>query len=519
MFDYIIIGAGSAGCLLANRLSQNEANSVLLLEAGGPEPLPEMRVPWLWKSLFGTKVDWQYKTEKQPQLNGRRIEWPRGKAFGGSSAINNMIYIRGNKWDFDHWAELGNEEWGYEDVLPFFKKSENQQKIQNAYHGAEGELIVDDLDAVSPVAENIQRFIDASLEFGLPFNPDFNGETQDGVGRYQYTRKNNERWGAADAWLKPALKRPNLTAIPYANVTKILMDGNRATGVEYLHEDEIKQATASKEIILSGGVINSPQLLLLSGIGPAKHLNDIGIPVVVDLPGVGENLQDHAQVVMSYEGDPPMRVAEEDLQAAAIEFEQSRTGLYGMSWGSVGAFVRTRPEFELPDMQLYSSAVPHDTVIKGDFYITLSICRPKDRGYIRLKSTNPLEHPIIQPNYFDSEEDQISFIDGVNFVRRLVQTNVYQKYITNEVQPGEKVQTDAEILAWLRDNLATTWHFVGTCKMGVDDMAVVDPNLRVHGVENLRVIDASVMPQVVAGNTNAATMMIAEKGADMLLNQ
>ena len=244
MFDYIIIGAGSAGCLLANRLSENEANSVLVLEAGGPEPLPEMRVPWLWRSLFGTEVDWQYQTEPQAELNGRVLDWPRGKAFGGSSAINNMIYIRGAKQDFDRWAELGNEEWGYDDVLPYFKKSENQQQFKNDYHGTSGELYIDKLPSVSPVSDNIQRFIDAGVEFGLTYNPDFNGETQDGVGSYQYTRKNNERWGAADAWLKPALSRPNLTAIPYAQVTKILLDGTRAAGVEYLHEGELKRATA-----------------------------------------------------------------------------------------------------------------------------------------------------------------------------------------------------------------------------------------------------------------------------------
>jgi choline dehydrogenase len=401
MYDYIIVGAGSAGCVLANRLSEDPNTKVLVLEAGGPDNYPGLKTPWLWKSLFGTEVDWNYKTEPQAQLNGRVVDWPRGKVIGGSSSINNMIYIRGHRWDFDRWAELGNEGWEYEEVLPYFKKSENNGQIRSDYHGTDGELHVNDLDAVSPVSDNIERFIAAGVEFGWPYNPDFNGESQDGVGRYQYTRKDNQRFSAADAWLKPALSRPNLTAIPFAAVTKILFEGKRAAGVSYLHENELKNAFASKEVILCGGTINSPQLLLLSGIGPAAGLKKHGIPLLVDLPGVGQNLQDHPQVVIRFKCDPSLRVTAEQMAAAEIEYEQFKTGLLGMSWGSVGALIKTEPGLEIPDIQLFSSAMDYNAEPGVDFYITISLARPKDRGTITLKSADPLEHPIIQPNYFE----------------------------------------------------------------------------------------------------------------------
>ncbi len=518
MTDFIIIGAGSAGCLLAHRLSADPNNHVLILEAGGPDDHPHLKTPWHWRSHFGSAIDWNYKTEPQPGLNGRQMEWPRGKVIGGSSSINNMIYIRGHRWDYDRWADLGNTGWDYESVLPYFKKSERQMQIESEFHGTEGELYVDKLGAVPPVSTNIERFITAGQEFGWPFNPDFNGATQEGVGRYQYTRHNNERFSAADAWLKPALNRPNLSAITHATVTKILFEGKRAVGVEYQHQGERKVARASREVILCGGAINSPQLLLLSGIGPAAELQKHGIPVVANLPGVGQNLQDHAQVVMRFQCDPPLRVTAKQIRAAEIEYASKKSGVLGMSWGAVGAFIKTEPEQAIPNIQLYSSVIDYTGEDGVDFYITVSLMRPKDRGFVALRSNDPLEHPIIQPNYFEETEDMQTLLKGVRLVRQLIQTSPYQNADVVEEFPGAPVQSDAELFAYLREKLGTNWHFCGTCKMGIDPLAVVAPDLKVHGVEGLRVVDASVMPEIVGGNTNAPTMMIGEKAADMILH-
>lgn len=515
MVDYIIVGAGSAGCVLANRLTEDPHVHVLLLEAGGPDHKPDIRIPARWSTLLGTEVDWLYRTEPQVHLNNRVIDWNRGKVLGGSSSINNMVYIRGDRWDYDHWAELGNEEWSYDEILPYFKKAENQERGASEYHGVGGPLNVADMPYVALISDSADAFIEAGIELGWPLNHDFNGATQEGIGRYQFTRRGGQRHSAADAYLKPALSRPNLTTVTYAQVTRLLFTGTHVSGVEYVHDHQLKQTAATREVILCGGAINSPQILLLSGIGPAGQLTHFGIPVVVDLPGVGENLQDHALLEIDY-ARVERAIAENILGGAAHqEYLQSQTGPLAVNRTAGGAFVKTRADLERPDMQLYI-APGDDAASEADFGIYLSIMRPKDRGTITLRSRNPFEHPVIQPNYLACEDDLQTFIDGVKVVRQLAATSALAPILVREIAPGSAVQTDAELAAWIRQALRTTWHYSGTCKMGIDPLAVVNPRLQVYGVTGLRVVDASIMPEVIGGNTNAPVIMIAEKAADLI---
>lgn len=451
-------------------------------------------------------------------LNQRVIDWNRGKVLGGSSSINNMIYIRGHRWDYDRWAELGNEEWSYDQVLPYFKKAENQERGASEYHGVGGPLNVADMPYVAPISDSADAFIQAGVELGWPQNDYFNGASQEGIGRYQFTRRGGQRHSAADAYLKPALSRPNLTTVTYAQVTRLLFAGTHVSGVEYVHDHQLKQVVATREVILCGGAINSPQTLLLSGIGPADQLSQFGIEVVVDLPGVGNNLQDHALLEMNY-ARVQRSIVENILGGAAHqEYLQSQTGPLAVNRTAGGGFVKTRPDLDLPDMQLY--VAPSDNAAaEADFGIYLSILRPKDRGTITLRSRNPFEHPVIQPNYLAREEDLQTFIDAVKMIRQLAGTAPLAAILTREITPGSAVQTDAEIAAWIRQALVTTWHYSGTCKMGVDPLAVVNPRLQVYGVTGLRVVDASIMPEVIAGNTNAPVIMIAEKAADLILEE
>ena len=512
--DYIIIGAGSAGCVLANRLTEDGNATALLLEAGGPDDDPSIHIPGAWASLLDTEIDWRYKTEPQVHLNNREISWNRGKVLGGSSSINGMAYIRGHRQDYDLWAKLGNEEWSYSEVLPYFKKSENQARGDSEFHGVGGELHVTDGILPPQANDNMERFIAAGQELGWPHNRDFNGASQAGFGRYQYTIKDGKRQSSAVAWLHPALERENLIATTHAHVLRILFEGKRAVGVEYIHNNQVKKAYASKEVILSGGAINSPQLLLCSGIGPAEQLCEFNIPVVFDLPGVGENLQDHPLLIMAFATNPPLTITEAVLRAATEAYEKSGTGLLAIPVAGGAAFVKTDPDLDIPDMQLIADLRREDS--PGDVAIPLILLRPRGCGTIKLRSANPLDSPAIQPNFLEQEADRQSFIDGVRFVRRLVQSKAYDGFIVREALPGSTAQSDEEILAWIREDLQTTWHFSGTCKMGVDPMAVVNPQLQVHGVTGLRVVDASIMPEVVGGNINAPVIMIAEKAADMI---
>ena len=514
--DYIIIGAGSAGCVLANRLTEDGDTTVLLLEAGGPDRKPAIHVPGAWKTLLTTELDWTNRTEPQVHLNNRIVTWNRGKVLGGTSSINGMVYIRGHRWDYDRWAELGNEEWSYDEILPYFKKSQNQERGGSDYHGVDGALNVSDTIFSPEIAQMVERFIAAGEELGWPRNLDFNGETQVGFGQYQSTIKDGERHSAAAAWLNPALARQNLTIETHAQVLRILFKGTQAIGVEYAHGNQIKQAFVSQEVIVSSGAINSPQLLLCSGIGPAEQLKAFDIPVIVDLLGVGNNLQDHPSLVMLYTTTPSIKITDLQLEAAEQEYGRSKTGwLAGGLMG--GAFVKTQPGLALPDTQLY--AFPREADEAGDMGISLSLLRPKGRGTIRLRSTNPLDQPLIQPNYLEHNEDLQSFIDGVKFIRRLTKTDAFAGYVKHELLPGVNVPSDEEILNFIQEKLETTRHFAGTCKMGVDPMAVVNSQLQVHGVTGLRVVDASVMPEVIGGNTNAPVIMIAEKASDMIKAQ
>lgn len=499
-YDYVVIGAGSAGCVVASRLTEDSETSVLVLEAGNPATKPELQAPLAWTSLLGTEVDWAYWTEPEPHLAGRKILCSRGKVVGGTSSINAMVYIRGSRHDFDHWQSLGNPGWGYADVLPYFKKSENQQRGASEFHGVNGPLSV--TDAIAPAVTS-EQFVEAAVALGYDRNPDFNGAQQEGAGLYQRTIKDGKRHSAAAAFLVPVLHRPNLTVQTGAFVTRLLFKGTRTVGVEYLHEGKLHQVYVNQEVILSAGAFDSPRLLMLSGIGNADTLRSLGIPVVVDLPGVGQNLQDHVNV-------PVAHLATADVQPACSS-NIVEAGLFLYSESNVNA---------APDLQLFSGPVlwaPPAYARKGPgFAATVCLNHPQSRGSVSLRSASPLDLPVIRMNYLQSESDLQKLVFGIKAIRQLFNASEFDPFRGEEVAPGAAVSSDEALQAYVRDVVETVWHPAGTCKMGPDPMAVVDSQLRVHGVEGLRVADASIMPTVTTGNTNAPTIMIGEKAADLI---
>jgi choline dehydrogenase len=521
MHDYVIVGAGSAGCVLANRLSAAGAN-VLLLEAGGSDDNKMIRTPGLIGALEGTHYDWGYRTVPQVHLNNRRIACPRGRVLGGTSSLNYMVYIRGNRGDYDTWAALGNEGWSYDEILPYFVRAETNSDFQDPYHGSHGPLQV---RKASPAHRLTEIFLRAAEAAGLPSNDDFNGEKQAGFGRYQATMGPKGRSSTAEAYLRPAMSRPNLTVVTHAMTTRVGFEGRRATGLEYVAADGLHKVDA-REVILSGGSVNSPQLLMLSGIGDADELTGLGIPVRHHLPGVGKNLQDHLRVWMRFEIDEPLTAfgTPPTVAAAAIEeFAASGTGMFATNHIEAGGYFSCDPNSVYPDTQLFfGSSFGGDPSEGGatdrhGINFNAYINRPKSAGTVRLTSAHPFDPPAIDPNFMASPEDARHAVEILKFMRRLGGAAPFKALGAREILPGPAAESDADLLAFVRKFGTTTWHLTGTCSMGIDEKAVVDPQLRVHGIQGLRVVDASVMPTCPSGNTNAPTIMVAEKASDMIL--
>jgi choline dehydrogenase len=517
-FDYIIVGAGSAGCVLAGRLSEDETARVLLLEAGGHDRRFAIRTPAAFSKLFKTSFDWAFETEPQQNLAGRRLYWPRGKVLGGSSSLNAMIYVRGHRADYDSWAAMGNIGWGYMDVLPYFKKSENQHRGASDFHGVGGPLDVSDLRTINPVS---RAFLEAVAQAGERHNEDFNGAEQRGFGFYQVNQRAGRRWSAADAYLKPAMKRPNLTVLTASHVTRIETEGARATGIRYIRDGRSALAHASTEVVLAGGAVNSPQLLMLSGIGPAAALESLGIPVFADLPGVGRNLQDHLFLPVAYECKKAITLDKAESAGNVLRYLLFKNGPLASNIAEAGGFTSIRPGVSPPDLQFHFGPLYYlnhgfERPEGCGFTVGPTMIRPQSRGAILLRSPDAFAPPLIHPNYGQCVSDLRVLVEGIKRGREFANQRAFDEYRGREVRPGLEVRSDEAIAAYVRVTAESTYHPVGTCRMGTDEMAVVDPSLRVRGVERLRVADASVMPSIIGGNTNAPTVMIAEKAADLI---
>jgi choline dehydrogenase len=515
-FDYIVVGAGSAGCVLANRLSENPNNRVLLLEAGGKDRHPFIHMPaGLAKLISLRHLNWSYETEPEPNLNNRRMYWPRGKVLGGSSSINAMCYCRGHREDYDSWARAGAKGWGFFDVLPYFIKAEDQENGQSQYHGIGGPLSVQNLRHTNPLS---QVFIDAAVEAGFEKTDDFNGPQQRGFDFYQVTQKNGKRCSTAVAYLRPALRRPNLTVRTHSHATRVMLDGSRATGVEYERKGKALSASAGR-IVLAGGAINSPQLLMLSGIGPADQLRSVSIDVAHELPGVGQNLQDHLDVCTLVKCHETITYDRLNDIAVGLQYLFGRRGPGSSNIAEAGGFIVSQNATDdRPDIQMHF--VPallddHGRNILPGHGMTIHACalRPQSRGQLSLKTANPMDAPALTANYISTEYDRLMMLECVRLSRRILAQKAFQPYAGDEVYPGTAAQSEEAVLDFIRKKAESIYHPIGTCKMGVDGMAVVDPELSVRGLEGLSVVDASIMPTLVSGNTNAPTIMIAEKFA------